>query len=510
MKLKSEFIINHLNKLNIHCVLYFCIFLLYCILCFLFPYSGDDWCWGGPEGIERMNHLFRDYNGRYIGNLTVILLTRSRILRTFVMAFSHTFIIYVINKLSLFSKAGAVFILGLMLCMPQPLFTEAVVWTSGFSNYVLSAVTTMTYIYFMNEMFRDKAPSYRRYSSILFLLLGFVGNLFVEHMTLYNLFLGGFSLIYVYIRFRKICRQFLAFTVGSIAGAILMFSNSSYRNITEGTDFYRTVPNSFGTLVRKLLSNTFYHGVPDNFYSNVILLPFLCITLLFVSSAYRSQLVGIRKMVNNVSKTYIASYTVLAVIDSFYGRIFYNACSITVMLLSLLMAVALPAALWSLPLDRREKEKLFFMQFSPYLITFILLFVDPIGPRCFYIVYVFYAALAMMLLNYAVRKNGPIKDYGKYAALCVSGVYVFYYLFIYGSIFVCDQRRQEKAHADIESGMRKIVVEDLVFDSYVWFGNPSYGWEKGYKAFYGMDDDVEIINTSSTFYPTVSQRFLKQ
>ena len=94
-----------------------------------------------------------------------------------------------------------------------------------------------------------------------------------------------------------------------------------------------------------------------------------------------------------------------------------------------------------------EKEKLFFMQFSPYLITFILLFVDPIGPRCFYIVYVFYAALAMMLLNYAVRKNGPIKDYGKYAALCVSGVYVFYYLFIYGSIFVCDQRRQEKAHA---------------------------------------------------------------
>ena len=47
------------------------------ILCYLFPYTGDDWAWGSKIGIDRLNNWFENYNGRYVGNLIVLAMTRS-------------------------------------------------------------------------------------------------------------------------------------------------------------------------------------------------------------------------------------------------------------------------------------------------------------------------------------------------------------------------------------------------------------------------------------------------
>ena len=44
-------------------------FAAFALLVFLFPYSGDDWAWGSKIGLERLSTGFKDYNGRYGGNL---------------------------------------------------------------------------------------------------------------------------------------------------------------------------------------------------------------------------------------------------------------------------------------------------------------------------------------------------------------------------------------------------------------------------------------------------------
>ena len=33
------------------------------VLCYLFPYTGDDWAWGSQIGIDRLNQWFENYNG---------------------------------------------------------------------------------------------------------------------------------------------------------------------------------------------------------------------------------------------------------------------------------------------------------------------------------------------------------------------------------------------------------------------------------------------------------------
>ena len=50
---------------------YIICFGLIAILCYLFPYTGDDWAWGSKIGIDRLNNWFENYNGRYVGNLIV-------------------------------------------------------------------------------------------------------------------------------------------------------------------------------------------------------------------------------------------------------------------------------------------------------------------------------------------------------------------------------------------------------------------------------------------------------
>lgn len=50
-------------------------------LCYCFPYTGDDWAWGSSIGIERYNNFFKGYNGRYLGNIMVMILTRSQVLK---------------------------------------------------------------------------------------------------------------------------------------------------------------------------------------------------------------------------------------------------------------------------------------------------------------------------------------------------------------------------------------------------------------------------------------------
>ena len=65
--------------------------LFFGFLAFLFPYSGDDWAWGSIMGITRLETFFDNYNGRYLGNLLVMAITRSKALKVILMALSYFF-----------------------------------------------------------------------------------------------------------------------------------------------------------------------------------------------------------------------------------------------------------------------------------------------------------------------------------------------------------------------------------------------------------------------------------
>ena len=161
------------------------IFSVFALLAYLFPYSGDDWAWGSEIGAERLQNWFEGYNGRYAGNLLVMTLTRSKGLCVFVMA-----LCLVLAGLfpSLFAgvKGLASFALGtvFLLVIPGEVFTQSVVWTSGFSNYVPPALLTLFYFIITKNIFGNEIPRYRAFVPFVSLFMGFAGALFIHQIRI--------------------------------------------------------------------------------------------------------------------------------------------------------------------------------------------------------------------------------------------------------------------------------------------------------------------------------------
>ena len=132
-------------------ITYAVIFVVLFFLCMLFPYTLDDWAWGGQIGLNRLSTWFDNYSGRYFGNLIVLALTRSNLLKSFVMSFCITGIAVLIDKLTGKQKNGVFIILSLLIFMPVSLFRQTIAWTSGFANYTTSIFLTLIYIYYVRK-----------------------------------------------------------------------------------------------------------------------------------------------------------------------------------------------------------------------------------------------------------------------------------------------------------------------------------------------------------------------
>lgn len=252
-------------------------FLLISILCYMFPYTGDDWAWGSTIGIERWNTHFADYGGRYLGYIIVMLLTRSRILRALVMSISYLIIAGCIEYIT--QKTWSFYLtLMSMAFLPRAVLRQAVVWTAGFSNYVTSTVfiiiiITYFYAHFDNRPEAATVEKHRVLISTIMLLLGISGTLIVEHVTCYLVFLSVAASIYFLITEKTIRLPVVTLTLGSIIGSIMMFSNSAYHKVATNQDGYRTAFE--GGLLTRIKENYLnvisFEGFLSNSYLNLVI-----------------------------------------------------------------------------------------------------------------------------------------------------------------------------------------------------------------------------------------------
>ena len=183
-----------INKLGLRqriLLFYSVLFLFLLVLCYLFPYMGDDWAWGSNLGLERLSSFFADYNGRYSGNLLILALSRLRPLRAFAEAAVLTGIVASVTYLADEEKRNtAVLSSFLLLTCGRTLFRQSIAWASGFSNYVAPVLFVLLYLccrkavqpYFEQEN-RKPSPSFNVLLCGGMLALSFVTALFVEHIS---------------------------------------------------------------------------------------------------------------------------------------------------------------------------------------------------------------------------------------------------------------------------------------------------------------------------------------
>ena len=193
----------------------------------------DDLTWGSSVGLQRLSTWFAGYNGRYTGNVIVIILTR---LPSFVRASVEVIIlcvlIYYVHRL--LPKKGAFCFFALaFLSLPLSLHAQSIVWTAGYANYVTSAAV-MLFVLNVYSRIVIQGKRLSRTAFIIFIIISFLGQLVLENTTFYTIILAAFFLFYGLVSQKKLYAPVAAGLISSICGAILMFTNSSYHSALVG------------------------------------------------------------------------------------------------------------------------------------------------------------------------------------------------------------------------------------------------------------------------------------
>lgn len=487
---KSKQITNNKEK-----IFFVIIFIIITTICYFFPYTHDDWAWGTTMGIERLESLFKNYNGRWAGNILVILLTRSRIFRAVAISATLTGIVYLINKLVKPKNKNINYLpLILLLLMPINVLAQAIAWTSGFANYVIPVLIVLLYIYLNRNIFNEKKIEISNKLSIPLLLLGFVNSLFVEHMTIYNVLLAIVVTVYVCKKEKKLSIQNLCYTIGSIIGTVLMFSNGAYHNIQNATDPYRTIGNT--NIIETAFDTYFNELYKLLIHQNTIINIILCVCALIFAYKYIKNSYSKK---TKMPKIAICATTIILLgylCYIFYTKInggtnifiydtykkYLEGLMIIVYLISLLVIsiIAIP--------NKEKKKRIVFEMISTIIIAGPLLIVTPIGPRCFFPTYAFLILICCEMLSMILENNNEIL---KKALMTIIVFLTICSFSIYGYSFKIDMERT--SYIEEHKNDKKIILPNITHTGYMHAPNPkSSVFKERFKLFYGIDKETEI------------------
>ncbi len=486
---------NKNKKITFDLVVKISLFIIATIIFYFIPYTHDDWAWGSNLGIERLTSFFQDYNGRWVGNLVVLALTRVRILKAIVTAGTLYLILKFIKKIVNVKNDSIVYIaLVLLLLIPTRIFAQAIAWTSGFSNYTISFLPILLFIYLNRETFNNKLPDINKKLIIPMFLLGLVASLFLENLTIYNIVLVVFIMGWQLVKNKKTLYVNLAYLIGSISGAILMFSNGAYHNIAVTGDEYRTITQD--SLISSSISKYFSEMYKYLFRNNYVILTLIGVLLIIAVGKY---LKNKDKKAGKV-KTYILLIASIIIIgylgyttyvmfhDNINLFIYYSYRNYIEGILSALLYIALIIASFAIQ-DKAKRNRILFYLISIAVLTAPLFIVSPVGHRNFIQNYILYMLIACELIDYLYNKNN---DNDKRILMGISAVIIMCYFVIFGYMFKADMKRINTINNNKNAA--EIRIPKMPHPEYLQRPEPtSETFMDRFKEFYGINRKSKVV-----------------
>ena len=472
-------------------------FFGFAFLAYLFPYTGDDWAWGSSIGIERLKIFFAGYNGRYVGNLLVLLLTRSKLLDAAVIAASFLLVCWLSYAYAQDrSKASLLMAALLLLMMPRQLWAQVAVWTAGFTNYVPSALISVAYLIYSKEI-TGKKLSDRKDSwghSVILFLAGFCGALFVESITVFHICLSAAVIAYMFLKFRSFRRGHLGFLLGTLAGTWAMFSNSTYGRIATGEDYYRRMPVGLRDTVYFALDqarNILDFVLSENLlFCAIVTVLLLILSVQCVKNGKKWALLPAAFHVGSLLLLLWEDAVCAAITGSFaFPKLVIHTIPIVppvLYALSILVAVVCLV----------EKGRRFGMLLPFYCVVVSLaplLVVHPVGWRCVFIGYFFMIVFTVDLFGYVCRQMLPREKWlSRTLGLVVMAQFVLFVNIFY-PIHYYDTLRLEYIKKQAAEGKKTVLMCDLPNREYLYDSLPdNETLAQRYQLFYGLDTDLKF------------------
>lgn len=486
------------------------------------PFCSDDWAWGASVGAQRLASHFRGYNGRYLGNLLILLLTKSNFIKTIGMAVVSFSVIYLIYKYIGDGKLFYfLFVLFLLVIMPTNILRQTMAWASGLANYIPPIALTLLYLVIVKNIFDKDMPKYKEWLIPVSFVIGLCGNLFMEHVTIMNVVVSIGVIVYSYIKFKTFFRVHVFNFLGNICGAAIMFSNSAYGIISSGKDSYRSVAGeneSFFSWLIKSIDRVCTRSVESNALINILISIMLFTIVLNISKQFK---------LNKGKKRFLFScvifdfaYTVFVFIKEYVRFPIGTFTSPAVTVIRCILATIFIISLIVVPLVAYEDKDRAFKAVMPILAESVLivplLVVSPVTGRCFYPPYVMFMLYSCELMKF-IMQNYVNSDKVKKTvyALVIVGVAIgsVFYTVKYTQVKAFENERNSFVSAQIESGNKTVYLphypayleyytEGTTPRLFRWYGM----WETRYKDFYDIDQSVRVEPISYARYKQIKNK----
>lgn len=194
----------------------------------------DDWQWSMDVGIWWL--VTGVLNGRYMGNLFAVVMSRFPLLKTLSMGLCMFALPYFMAHLAARGRRERILPLFVacnagILLMPSVMWRETYFWVSGFGNFVVPTTGFLLLLLLLRRLEQTRTH-WGRWSAFLFFWMVFLG-LFLENLTV--LFVGACLLMLLLAQLwdKPFRLPALAMLAGSLAAAFLMLSNGIFVDLAE-------------------------------------------------------------------------------------------------------------------------------------------------------------------------------------------------------------------------------------------------------------------------------------
>ncbi|GEN95357.1 DUF6056 family protein [Pediococcus ethanolidurans] len=451
------------------------IFIFFLLLGVATPLSGDDWTWASSIGLHRLSTGFIGYNGRIISNVLEIIITRNIFIRVFLYASLSTGLVYLTTKIALYKSTIHIWpyflTTGLYLTLSTEVYSQTFGWFAGFINYILGMLPIFYFILW-NIEHKNNHQKVSIYNSVILLLVGVTSSLIIENVTIYSILLAITAIIYFFKKNKSQLLGIYAYTIGTLIGAIIMFSNPIYKTELTGNSNFRHV--AFGaamwTKVSQIYTSAMYKYV---FQENGLIILIISICLIICLW---------RKTSNVLNSIFKAILSLILISYAFFSAFIRNLLPITnfdQMMVSYLLAsfsilfiVALCLSLIYIGNTTIRWHLLFYI-LSALILSAPFAVISPYGPRCAFATICFMILAALKLFNYVTSFSSELINISRSLSLVFGCFSMLFILIIMSTNGYINQERAKKINTQLAKNQKVIYVSRLPFQQYNWDTSPN-------------------------------------
>lgn len=477
-----------IQKRSVLCI-FFLSFFFFAFVMLCAPYASDDLEFGNlpyTHLSEYLQYALEYGNGRLLGNLTAIALSNFRPLCILIKALAVSGLVVLIpSVLGQARKTDYLLSFLLITAIDAAVFGEAYVWTSGFSNYIPPILFALLILYFLRVYPQLSAPPVKVGIPILIAVLGFAGQLFIEHSSGVNVLLALCAMLWC--RKQRSGSTALSFIwlVTAVAGLGCMLLIPKLFHITGNhTDSYRSA--HLGSIAAMVISCAKNVIQLSNHYFGACTLP-VCFGAIATTWITRSRRSSRANTVMYLLSGCCTGYVLLSLtlgLEIYLGKaaiVQHVLSCICVLLIFLLWVVAA----WKLE-DSLRVKVLLCLCFA--LVSLLpLLVVTPIPNRVIFQSYIFVVMGAMLCfreleghLPHTFKRHLP-------KALVASALLLALLLgSVFTSVAFMVRIRDNHIRREIENGATFIQVFGLPYRYTTW----DHLWSLRYQ--YPSEQDIQF------------------